>query len=98
MVKLREEVERTAEMSYQLSFRLPTSEELLRMRRIHRDMTVEEKERIRVAERGLGQMLDLLESGQIAPENMSPEVRRRIARLLNAKDYQNDAEQDQERD
>lgn len=82
MERLKQEIDRVASNGYELSFRVPTADELLRMRKIHRDMTTEEKEQIKQAERGFSRTIELLESGRILPENLSPELLERLARLL----------------
>src|SRR5262249_55062019 len=46
MKKLQEEIGAIASHKYRLEFRLPTDDQLKQLRRIHRDMTQEEKRRL----------------------------------------------------
>jgi superfamily I DNA and RNA helicase len=55
------------------------------MRKIHRDMTPDERQQVSHIDQNLRQVLDLLESGQIAIENMTPETVERLRQFFTRK-------------
>lgn len=81
MVALKKEFDKVVENEYQLKFTVPTEQELANMRRIHRDMTPEEK---RLAE-NIITLTDALERGDFTLDILPQDVRRRLMKLLDDK-------------
>ncbi|SFO49946.1 Superfamily I DNA and RNA helicases [Geodermatophilus obscurus] len=67
---------------YRLEFRTPTSEQLATMRRLHRDRTDTEAAALRRATRGLKELLDAFESGDIELRDLPPGLRSRLQNRL----------------
>lgn len=59
--------------NYKLNFRIPTEEELKKIRLINRDKTEEEKKKITQASKTLKDIMDLIQVGTLDPE-MMPEL------------------------
>lgn len=83
---LREEVEKVVRDDYALSFTIPTDADLARMRRLHKDMTPDEKKRLAVSRETAEKFAEALESGDIDFEQLPPEIRQKIRRVLNTAD------------
>jgi superfamily I DNA and RNA helicase len=80
---LMKEIDDVRKQHFQLSFRIPTGPELKELRRIHRDLSPQERKKIENAEKQLNNGLDQLISGEIPLDMLAPEVRAKIERLRN---------------
>ena len=78
------EVDEVRRHGYQLQFQVPTPEELQRLRRIHRDRTPSERAKIKKATEGTADLLEMLERGDLTLQNLPPDLRERIQKLLAA--------------
>lgn len=83
MKALADEMEQVSANHFHLSFCVPTLQELRTLRKIHRDRTVDEKLKIRKLEHNLKEFLDALQQGDLVVENLPPELRTRLAQILN---------------
>ena len=86
MASLTAELQAVRDNEYRLRFRVPTTEELGKLRRIHRDMSkaeIEEVERIQTA---LTAFSNKLKTGEIAKEHLPKELIRDLATLLKSDD------------
>ena len=81
MTTLSEELSKIVENQYRLAFKVPTREELEKIRRIHRDISREEIAKIQKVERGLQEALEMIKRGEVAPDDLSPEIRADLATL-----------------
>jgi superfamily I DNA and RNA helicase len=82
MTALREEFERVKTRDFRLEFVYPTEEKMKQLRIINRDMTTAERE---VAKKKLSEgasFLEALERGELELEDLSQELRERLARAL----------------
>jgi len=70
MDELLMEIAQVIQGDYSLVFKVPTADQLEQMRRLNRDRTESERERIRKAESDLQDLLDLLRSGVISADAM----------------------------
>ncbi len=70
MAALQTEIDRVVNNGFKLTFTVPTSDELERMRRINRDRTKQEKGQIRRAEKSIEEVLELLRQGVISADAM----------------------------
>lgn len=82
MTGLLEEVNAVKANNYQLRFNIPTPEQLLTMRKIHRERTADEITRIKKAEKGLKEFLTAIRRGDMSIESLSPELRTALATLV----------------
>ena len=79
---LQAECERVVEADYRLKFTVPTQEQLKRLRRIHRDMTPEERSKVEEGVSSLKGLVESLESGDIDVAALPRDLRTRLLRLL----------------
>lgn len=86
MSKLEREVDRVINNQYRLNFQVPLLEELMRIRRIHRDMTPQEIKKTREAAKQLKVVLDLIEQGEVAIESLPADMLNRLRRRLEPND------------
>lgn len=91
MVKLVEEINAVRRNEYRLRFKVPTAEELKKMRMIHRDRTVNEKARIKKVEQSLKELLEMVNRGELTIENLPPDLRTGLAQLLRAREENGDS-------
>lgn len=82
MERLRDEFEGVVARDFRLEFRVPTDDELQRLRRIHRDMTVDERKRLTSTSDKLADVVDALESGELDVEHLSPELLTRLRHVV----------------
>jgi len=82
MAELQAEVDQVVANQYRLSFTVPTTEQLDLLRKIHRDMGRDERARVKRGEAGLAELVEMLERGDLSPEQVSPELRERAAKFL----------------
>jgi len=62
---IKEEAQKCINNNYVLEFRVPTPEELEKMRLIHRDRTDEEKKKIRDAAKAIKNIIELIDKGEL---------------------------------
>lgn len=82
---LIEEYEKTKNEDFTLKFTYPNEEERKKLRIIHRDKTKSEQDDIKNTEKLLYATIDKLKKGKIQKEDISPEVLKELAVLLNGK-------------
>jgi superfamily I DNA and RNA helicase len=82
MNQLVSEIEKTQASGFVLGFRVPTADELAKMRRINRDRTRAELQRIEKAKAGLTSFLSAMEKDEIDMDSLSPAQRTKLAKLL----------------
>jgi len=78
---LMQEIDAVRAKGFQLSFRIPTESENKELRRIHRDLSDQERKKRDTVERQLDRALDPLLSGELQLETLAPEVRAKVERL-----------------
>lgn len=81
MGSLRAEFDAAVHNNYRLTFRVPTEEELDKLRRIHRDMTADELRRVTSVQ----ELVDALEKGDMPIEALPKDIVEKLLRLLNGK-------------
>lgn len=86
MKELEKEVKAVKDHQYELSFNVPTAEEIKRLRTIHRDMTEAERVKVRKVEKNVEDALRILE--EMDPAALPEELLEKIKRLggFNIKD------------
>lgn len=82
MEKLKAEYERIKAKNFELSFTYPTEEQREKMYLINRDMTQDEKRKIKTTVESLQETLKLLENGEIYPEDIPEALRKQVARFV----------------
>lgn len=86
MEGLKAEVENVVKNNYCLKFKIPTQDELDRLRKIHRDMTPQEKRKIQNYETNLKTLIRDVETGEIALENLPTDLRQQLEKLFGGND------------
>lgn len=86
MDELIRELDQVRKHSYRLQFSVPTEEERKRIRRIHRDKTDAEVARQRNAVSNVEAVLEMIDSGDLDPEEIPDSVRKRLTVLLGRRD------------
>jgi superfamily I DNA and RNA helicase len=79
MSTLSKEVQAVKDHQYQLDFRVPTPDEIKRLRTIHRDMTEAERATVKKVDKSVDDVLRLLENMDVSA--LPDEVREKISRL-----------------
>ena len=82
MRTLQEEIDAIRESNYQLRFRVPTQDQLLAMRQLHRDPSASERARMVETERAAQTFLEALDSGEITVDDLPIHLRTSFARHL----------------
>ena len=82
MDQLKAEFERIVAADFRLNFKYPTTEERAHMRVINRDMSAEDKKRIRQKQLSLEDILESLESGETVLEDYPDDVIKKFRTLL----------------
>ncbi len=82
MAKLIEEITAVHKANFHLKFIVPTEEELKKIRMIYRDRTSAEKARIKKVEQNLKELLYMIRRGELALENLPPDIKTGLANLL----------------
>jgi superfamily I DNA and RNA helicase len=82
MERLKDEIDEVIEHKYKLEFRVPTIEELEKIRKIHRDMTSDERRVINEAEDALSEFLHRVESGDLSIEHLPLSIRKKLREKL----------------
>jgi superfamily I DNA and RNA helicase len=80
---LRQEMDKVVASDFHLAFTVPTQAELDQMRRIHRDMTPEERAKAKKIEASLQDFASLIEQGRLSLESLPSDLRRRLSTLFN---------------
>ena len=97
MVRLDEEIKSVVSNNYHLKLQIPTTEELSRIRQIHRELTASERQKIRQIEKNLRSFIIALEKGDIDIENLPADVRGSIMKYFAGQEIlQNDGAPDTE--
>jgi len=82
MIKLKKEFEKAKQHDFRLSFRYPTRKEREKLNIVNRDMTYEEKSKIRVADSNLSELVKSIDSGIIHIENLDENKINKLKELL----------------
>jgi len=82
MERIVKEFEQLKEKDFRLDFEYPTDELLERLRVVHRDLSPHEKKRLEGKKRQLADVLDALEKGELMPEDLDEETRKKLIQLL----------------
>lgn len=85
MEELQREWGMVQEHNFNLSFTVPTPDELARLRRIHRDRTEDEIQRIEKGRRNIQETIEQLEREEITLEDLPESLRERLAKLLSGR-------------
>ncbi|MFC1544595.1 DEAD/DEAH box helicase [Gemmatimonadota bacterium] len=83
MIALMEEFDQVKENHYRLRFRYPTQEQRKHLNIVNRDMTVNERRRVRKNKDEFVRLLDDLEAGRVFPEDLGADKLKRLKELLN---------------
>jgi superfamily I DNA and RNA helicase len=86
MEGLKGEVNKVVVDSYHLKFRVPTIPELERLRKIHRDRTTKEREKVQKMQQSLVDFVSQVHSGDIAIENLPLELQSQLKALFEKKE------------
>lgn len=82
MDSLIEELQNVKQKQYRLAFRVPSEDELKRMRKIHRDMTDSEIAKQKAAIKNIRQILSMAESGELILDAIPEDLKRRLGDML----------------
>ncbi|MBD2122401.1 DEAD/DEAH box helicase [Trichocoleus sp. FACHB-262] len=82
MQRLEAEYERVKREDFALTFIYPSEEERRKMNLVNRDMSPEERDRIIKQKRGLKELLDALDKGEIHKEDLPEEILQRLKEKL----------------
>lgn len=82
MPEMTAEVEAVRQAGFRLRFVIPTSEELARLRRIHRERSDAEVATLKKATRNAQELLSAFERGEVGLEDLPPAVRTRLLRAV----------------
>ena len=85
MQSLMQEFEQVTENDFRLHFRYPTEDERKHLNIVNRDMTEDERRRVRKKKDDLAQLLDDLEAGRVYAEDLGADQLKRLRSLLNSK-------------
>jgi superfamily I DNA and RNA helicase len=81
MVKIQREIEQVATRNYELNFKIPTYDELARLRHIHRERPAEQEASVRRATEALSSFLRAFERGEIDLEDLPEALRIQLSQL-----------------
>ncbi|MBW8780275.1 MAG: RNA helicase, partial [Verrucomicrobia bacterium] len=79
---LLEEYEAVKEVKFTLSFKWPSVAALEQMRRLHRELSEEEKRARKTAERNAQDLMNLFASGRLEADDLDPELRENLKKWL----------------
>lgn len=79
MEELAAEIEAIRSNDFRLTFNVPTDEQLLKMRQIHRERSADERARANEAETALRNFLEAMRRGDTSLEDLPPELRTSLA-------------------
>lgn len=82
MENLMQEFEQVKNNNFSLHFRYPTDDERKHLNIVNRDMTEDERRRVRKKKDELAQLLDDLEAGRVFPEDLGADQLKRLRALL----------------
>jgi superfamily I DNA and RNA helicase len=82
MAKLAEEFDQVSKHNFQLAFKYPTAEERAKLTIVNRDMSNEEKQRLKRKRLNLEEILESLEAGDTVIEDYPKAVITKLRRLL----------------
>lgn len=82
MQALMNEFEQVKENAFSLRFRYPTEDERKHLNIVNRDMTEDERRRVRKKKDDFAQLLDDLEAGRVYPEDLGADQSKRLRALL----------------
>lgn len=88
---IKEEAQKCINNNYTLKFRVPTLDELEKMRLIHRDRTEEEKKKIKEASKALKSIIELIEKGEL-DSTVLPELNT-LVNKINIEKNEDDADE-----
>ena len=80
MKLLSQEIDSIRSSNFRLKFRVPTDEELENIRQMHRELTGNERDRLRKAERELKAFIEALDRGEISMEDLPMQLKTSVAR------------------
>lgn len=83
MQSLMQEFEQVKENGFSLRFCYPTEEERKHLNIVNRDMSEDERRRVRKKKDDFAQLLDDLEAGRVYPEDLGTDQLKRLRSLLN---------------
>ena len=86
MTAFADELEQVRSHDYRLQFRVPTEQQLKRMRKIHRDMTDSEIAKQKDAIKSIQQLLAMADSGELIVDVLPDELKQRLGSLLEKHD------------
>ncbi|MFZ5808048.1 MAG: DEAD/DEAH box helicase [Chloroflexota bacterium] len=82
MENLIKEFDKLKNNSFRLDFVYPTDDMLEKIRIVHRDLSLQERKRLESKLSEVEQIVKALENGEISPEDIPPETRRKLLGLL----------------
>lgn len=82
MPSLQVEIDQIMANDFKLSLRIPTVDELKRMRILHRDLSPGERRKAEKAQRGLRDFLEAYRDGTLQLDALDPAVRRQLERIV----------------
>ncbi|MDX9743640.1 MAG: ATP-binding domain-containing protein [Arcobacteraceae bacterium] len=82
MQGLKNEYERVKENNFQLKFTYPTKEQMEHMNIVNRDMSPEEKNKIKKNEKNLSELLDDLKNGKLKKEDLPKDLIEQLKELI----------------
>lgn len=82
MGRLIQEFERLKQHGFRLDFAYPTDKVLKKLRIVHRDLSPHEKRRLEQKRGRAVELADALERGELTPDDLDAETRRKLLRLL----------------
>ena len=83
MESLMQEFEQVKANNFSLHFQYPTADQRKHLNIVNRDMTEDERRRVRKKKDDLAQLLDDLEAGRVYPEDLGADQLKRLRTLLN---------------
>jgi superfamily I DNA and RNA helicase len=90
MRPILEETAAVFEKDFRLEFRIPTTDELLALRHLHRDRTAEEEAAVNRATQGVSAFLEAVERGEMELADLPPAMRTRLVQQLQGNGDSND--------
>ncbi len=82
MERIANEFNKLKDKDFRIDFEYPTDDLLERLRVVHRDLSPHEKKRLEGKIRQLADVLDALEKGELMPEDLDEETKKKLLRLL----------------
>ncbi|MCL6562425.1 MAG: ATP-binding domain-containing protein [Firmicutes bacterium] len=68
--------------NFRIDFTYPTDEILKKLRIVHRDLSPHERQRLEQRQTGLRELVNALERGEIAPDDLDTETKQKLIKLL----------------